>query len=104
MIKKEIQENIKEFIDSKVKKNISCLQSIKESELIKKTIKYIKDNNFNLGCYDITCTELGLRDWFVIRIIIPELLPICIPDKYFSNHPRFLKTDGCKYILPHPLP
>jgi thiazole/oxazole-forming peptide maturase SagD family component len=96
----------KKFLEKRIsgEKSIKDMKSLKELELVKMTLKYIKDNNFNLGCYDITCTELGLRDWFVIRTIIPELLPICIPNKCFSNHPRFLKTDGCKYVLPHPLP
>ncbi len=95
------------FLKSKIrgKKNISDIRIVNEKNLMTRILDYIKINHFNLGCYDITCPEIGLRGgWYVIRTIIPELLPMCVPNSCFYNHPRFLKVGGCKYILPHPLP
>jgi thiazole/oxazole-forming peptide maturase SagD family component len=95
------------FLKSKMrgKINISDIKTVDETNFITKILDYIKINNFNLGCYDITCPEIGLRrEWYVTRTIIPELLPMCIPNSCFYNHPRFLKVGGCEYILPHPLP
>jgi len=95
------------FLKSKIrgKKSIADIKTVAEKNLITKILDYIKINNFNLGCYDITCPEIGLRrEWYVTRTIIPELLPMCIPNSPFHNHPRFLKVGGCEYILPHPLP
>jgi thiazole/oxazole-forming peptide maturase SagD family component len=94
------------FLKNKIKgkKNISNIESVNENELIPKIFEYIKKNDFNLGCFDITCPELGLKKWYVLRTIIPELLPMCIPKAFFQNHPRFSKTNGSEYVLPHPLP
>ncbi|MDR2874227.1 MAG: hypothetical protein LBV42_05775 [Methanobrevibacter sp.] len=72
--------------------------------MINRILSFINKNGFNLGCYDITCTELGLNNWYVLRTMIPELLPVCVPNECFYNHPRFLKTKGCEYVFPHPLP
>lgn len=62
-------------------RKISDIQTVDEKNLIAKILDYIKINDFNLGCYDITCPEIGLkREWYVTRTIIPELLPMCIPN------------------------
>lgn len=94
------------FLNSRIEGTIQIQETkkVKEEQLLPKILTYCKENNFNIGCYDITCHELGMRDWYTIRTIIPELLPMCLPGRPFDNHPRMQKYGGCSYEFPHPLP
>ncbi|MDR2831026.1 MAG: YcaO-like family protein [Methanobrevibacter sp.] len=99
-------EKKEDFLKSKIKgeKSFESLTSLSSKKLLPSILDYLKRNNFNVGVYDITCPEVGLNNWYVLRTIIPELLPIMIPGVPYSRHPRFLKYGSCNYVLPHPLP
>ena len=57
------------------------------------------------ACYfDITSEEYKEDNWFVIRTIIPELLPLCMPSLPYENHPRVLENGGVKNRCIHPCP
>lgn len=96
----------KDFLNSRISGEISIndVVSVRKNELLYSILKYCRKNKFSIGCYEITCPEIGKRDWYVIRTIIPELLPMCLPGRPFVNHPRMKEYGGCVYELPHPLP
>lgn len=95
-----------EFLNSRIEGNINIkdVKCIQEKELLPSILDYCKKKDFNIGCYDITCHELAGKDWYTVRTIIPELLPMCLPGKPFEQHPRMIEFGGCNYEFPHPLP
>ncbi|WP_157631316.1 YcaO-like family protein [Catelliglobosispora koreensis] len=57
------------------------------------------------ACYlDITPPELADTDWKVVRVLIPELLSMCLPGLPPKAHPRMTRYGGVAYDHPHPLP
>lgn len=52
---------------------------------------------------DITPSELKKYGYSTIRIIAPELLPMCFPVLPYINHPNF-PQGGDDELFPHPLP
>lgn len=57
------------------------------------------------ACYlDITPPELADTDWKVVRVLIPELLSMCLPGMPPKAHPRMLAYGGVTNEHPHPLP
>jgi thiazole/oxazole-forming peptide maturase SagD family component len=57
------------------------------------------------ACYlDITPPELADTDWKVIRVLIPELLSMCLPGMPPKAHPRMRGYGGVTNEQPHPLP
>lgn len=103
----EVKRKEKEkFLSSRIKGTIPIGEAkrVEESKLLSEILAYCRKNEFEVGCYDITCRELGMRDWHVIRTIIPGLLPMCLPGRPFDNHPRMQAYGGCHYEFPHPLP
>lgn len=101
-------ENKKEeklnFLKNMINGSINLDDIKSNNNVLSSSIKYCKDNNFDVACYDITCSELGLSEWCTIRAVIPQLLPMCLPGIPFSNHPRMIEFGGFNYELPHPLP
>ncbi len=53
---------------------------------------------------DITPPELAGTDWKVVRVLIPELLSMCLPGLPPKAHPRMLAHGGVTDEHPHPLP
>lgn len=53
---------------------------------------------------DITPPELEGTDWKVVRVLIPELLSMCLPGMPPRAHPRMLSYGGVTNEHPHPLP
>lgn len=53
---------------------------------------------------DITPPELADTDWKVVRVLIPELLSMCLPGLPPKAHPRMVSYGGVTNELPHPLP
>ncbi len=53
---------------------------------------------------DITPPELADTDWKVVRVLIPELLSMCLPGLPPKAHPRMLSYGGVTNDQPHPLP
>lgn len=57
------------------------------------------------ACYlDITPPELADTEWKVMRVLIPELLSMCLPGLPAKAHPRMKQYGGVTNELPHPLP
>lgn len=53
---------------------------------------------------DITPPELDGSPWKVVRVLIPELLSMCLPGMPAKAHPRMLSYGGVSNEHPHPLP
>jgi thiazole/oxazole-forming peptide maturase SagD family component len=53
---------------------------------------------------DITPPELADTPWKVIRVLIPELLSMCLPGFPPNWHPRMIRHGGVSNVVPHPLP
>ncbi|WP_441247891.1 YcaO-like family protein [Kitasatospora sp. McL0602] len=53
---------------------------------------------------DITPPELADTPWKVVRVLIPELLSMCLPGFPASGHPRMRGYGGVTNVVPHPLP
>jgi thiazole/oxazole-forming peptide maturase SagD family component len=53
---------------------------------------------------DITPPELADTDWKVVRVLIPELLSMCLPGLPPKAHPRMAQYGGVTNEYPHPLP
>jgi len=53
---------------------------------------------------DITPPELADTPWKVIRVLIPELLSMCLPGFPPYQHPRMRSYGGVVNAVPHPLP
>lgn len=53
---------------------------------------------------DITPPELADTDWKVVRVLIPELLSMCLPGLPPKAHPRMMQYGGVSNEYPHPLP
>lgn len=53
---------------------------------------------------DITPPELADTDWKVVRVLIPELLSMCLPGLPPKAHPRMVEYGGVTNEFPHPLP
>ncbi|MGV9268188.1 YcaO-like family protein [Kitasatospora sp. NPDC003701] len=53
---------------------------------------------------DITPPELADTPWKVVRVLIPELLSMCLPGFPASRHPRMRAYGGVTNVVPHPLP
>ena len=79
--------------------------SYSDETVMKKILNYCRKNNFHIATLDVTAPELEYTDWSTIRVIIPELLPMCIPAIPFNNHPRMKEFGGGVHdYIPHPLP
>lgn len=53
---------------------------------------------------DITPPELAGTDWRVVRVLVPELLSMCLPGLPPKAHPRMVQYGGVTNEYPHPLP
>jgi thiazole/oxazole-forming peptide maturase SagD family component len=53
---------------------------------------------------DITPPELADTPWKVVRVLIPELLSMCLPGFPPRAHPRLRQYGGVSNVAPHPLP
>jgi thiazole/oxazole-forming peptide maturase SagD family component len=53
---------------------------------------------------DITPPELDGTPWKVVRVLIPELLSMCLPGMPPRAHPRMVRYGGVTNDRPHPLP
>lgn len=53
---------------------------------------------------DITPPELADTPWAVVRVLVPELLSMCLPGFPPRRHPRMRDYGGVTNVVPHPLP
>ena len=103
-------EDLKSFI-SKVaisnKINLSDIKTIGDLDCdnqIKELIKAVKEISEYAVYLDITSPELRDKGWYTMRVLIPEILEMCIPEFPFKNHPRMIQNGGVINEYPHPMP
>jgi thiazole/oxazole-forming peptide maturase SagD family component len=53
---------------------------------------------------DVTPPEVRQHGWYVVRVLVPELITMCLPGIPYSCHPRFASFGPIVNDLPHPLP
>ncbi|MPQ43787.1 YcaO-like family protein [Clostridium tarantellae] len=98
----------------------NIMEEIIEGEILLSSIENYKDKNIDeqisfllkhlskvseYGVYlDITPPETRNNGWYVTRVLLPEILEMCIPEFPFANHPRMKKYGGVKNGYPHPMP
>lgn len=86
---------------------LSEIKSVNQSSA-KENIQYLINQLKHVSEYavflDITPPETRERGWYVSRVLVPEILEMCIPDYPFANHPRMLEYGGVKNEYPHPMP
>lgn len=103
-IKSNIEENINlsNLINLDKQKNLDKL--IDDKEFLKFLINECKKKYQYLFIVDITASELNL-DYHVMRVLIPENLPVIFPNFFPWNHPHALKQKiSQKNVYIHPLP
>ncbi|MFD3156230.1 YcaO-like family protein [Haloimpatiens sp. FM7330] len=96
---------IQDFVDDEV--NLSSIEDFRGEGIdsqIRCLIKYISKVSKYAVYMDITPPEAREKGWYVMRVLIPELLEMCIPEFPFANHPRMKKYGGIKNEYPHPMP
>lgn len=92
-------EKIVDVSDSAIEK-----KDITEKNLFTELINYLSGMS-KYACYlDITGSEFEKNGWYVIRTVIPELLPLCMPSVPYKNHPRVKMYGGVRNECIHPCP
>ncbi len=79
------------------------LENISEEEELEELLRISKNELNYLFVLDITPRELKRYGYNTIRVIAPELLPMCFPALPYINHPNFPQGVG-NDLFPHPLP
>ncbi|EJO5349007.1 YcaO-like family protein [Clostridium botulinum] len=102
---KEKNKLIEDFLDDKITLSSLNKLNIKDlDEQIKVLINYLKDISEYAVYLDLTPPETRDKGWYVMRVMIPELIEMCIPEFPFENHPRMKKYGGVVNEYPHPMP
>lgn len=86
---------------------LSTMPSHETGSVQADTAKLIRQlsNVSEYGVYlDVTPPETLDRGWKVIRVLIPELVTMCVPGVPYSSHPRMKAYGGIRNEFPHPLP
>lgn len=93
-----------QLIGDEVKLSELKNKSINIDEDIKNLLNYISNISEYAVFANFTPTELDGTDWCVMRVLIPEMLEMCLPAFPFNNHPRMKKYGGVKNNAVHPMP
>ncbi len=96
---------VEEFIENEI--NLSSLNKLNiedVDEQIKTLLNYLKNMSEYAVYLDLTPPETRDKGWYVMRVMIPELIEMCIPEFPFENHPRMKKYGGVINEHPHPMP
>ncbi|KRU24278.1 thiazole/oxazole-forming peptide maturase SagD [Clostridium sporogenes] len=96
---------IEDFIGDEI--TLSSLNKLNIKEIdkqIKTLLNYLKDISEYAVYLDLTPPETRDKGWYVMRVMIPELIEMCIPEFSFENHPRMKKYGGVINEYPHPMP
>ncbi|HEQ4679994.1 TPA: YcaO-like family protein [Streptococcus pyogenes] len=75
-----------------------------KKEDLKNLLAYAKKVSPNAVFLDITPPEALEKGWYVTRVLMPELLEMCIPAFPFANHPRMRQFGGVTNAFVHPMP
>jgi len=71
---------------------------------IKELLDSLKRYSIYAGVADITPADFIGCNQVICRVVIPELIPLCIPSFPQSNHPKYRALFGVVNDHPHPLP
>lgn len=102
---KEKDNILNDLIDGEI--NLSDIHSYSEYDVdmqIQHLIKELANISEYAVYMDLTPPEAREKGWYVMRVLVPEILEMCIPDFPFANHPRMIKYGGVKNEYPHPMP
>lgn len=83
--------------------SIEKQRELTEEEELQELLSIAKKELSYLFVLDITPSELKKYGFNTIRVIAPELLPMCFPALPYRKHPNFPKG-GKNEFFPHPLP
>lgn len=67
-------------------------------------LDYTKKVSPNAVFLDMTSPEAAEKGWYVTRVLMPDLLEMCIPAFPFANHPRMRQFGGVTHEFVHPMP
>ncbi|GAA0732297.1 YcaO-like family protein [Clostridium oceanicum] len=96
---------VNSFIDGEINlSEVPTIENLSVDSQIENLIKYLKKVSEYAVYLDITPPESREKGWYVMRVLIPEILEMCIPDFPFKNHPRIVKHGGVTNGYPHPMP
>ncbi|WDV46632.1 YcaO-like family protein [Clostridiaceae bacterium M8S5] len=103
--KDEKERVLADMIEGEIKlTNIPNYEGKNAKEDVAYLIKELKKISEYAVVLDITPPEAREKGWYVTRVLVPEILEMCIPDYPFANHPRMLQYGGVKNEYPHPMP
>ena len=93
------------MIEGEIKlSEIPTLEDLSVDNQLKHLIQYLSKVSEYAVYMDVTPPEAREKGWYVSRVLIPEILEMCIPDFPFANHPRMKEYGGVKNEYPHPMP
>lgn len=75
-----------------------------KKEDLKILLAYAKKVSPNAVFLDMTPPEATEKGWYVTRVLMPDLLEMCIPAFPFANHPRMRQFGGVTNEFVHPMP
>lgn len=101
----EKEKLVDDFIDGEIKlSEIKTIDNLDVDSQINALIDHVKKISEYAVFMDITSPELRDKGWYTARVLIPEILEMCIPGFPFKNHPRMKKFGGAINEYPHPMP
>lgn len=83
---------------------IETIEDLSVDGQLKSMMKYMKEKSEYGVFLDITPPELKEKGWHTARVLIPEILEMCLPELPFANHPRMKEYGGVTNDNPHPMP
>ena len=99
---KEKEEKLNSIISNEYI-TIEKQKELTEDEELRELLSIARKELNYLFVLDITPFELKKNGFCTIRVIAPELLPMCFPALPYKKHPNFPKG-GKNEFFPHPLP
>ena len=96
---------VADFIEGEIKlSEIKSVHQQSDQKNVMYLINELKKVSEHAIFMDVTPPEAREKNWYVVRVLVPEILEMCIPDYPFANHPRMLQFGGVKNAFPHPIP
>ncbi|MBB6624748.1 YcaO-like family protein [Clostridium gasigenes] len=96
---------IEEFIDGEINlSDIKTIENLDTDSQLKELLKTVSEISEYAVYMDMTSPELRDKGWYTMRVLIPEILEMCIPEFPFKDHPRMKEHGGIINEYPHPMP
>ena len=78
-------------------------EKVDSNQELMELLRIVQRNLKYFFVLDITPPELNKYNYSTIRVIAPELLPMCFPALPYKMHPNYPKGESHDFF-PHPLP